>query len=174
MYNKILDTITSIDFQFWTMAASLLLLLIFSYVVFGEIWWRKWKKLESVAQSLEFLWVICECITNGVRLFKHPAHDYLINSLAEFFFFFLSSIFFAVCYFYADVVSSFEKKNLYLYKHLTHTIKNWILFYIMWESDFRWSRMPYLLLYLFDIDDIHFFFVIEDWMRKIKTEWIIS
>lgn len=168
MYNKILDTITSIDFQFWTMAASLLLLLIFSYVVFGEIWWRKWKKLESVAQSLEFLWVICECITNGVRLFKHPAHDYLINSLAEFFFFFLSSIFYAV------VVSSFEKKNFLFIQasHSYHQKLNFILYYVR-----KW--FPLIAHAVFAAIFVWywwhtFFFVIEDWMRKIKTEWIIS
>lgn len=103
----------------------------------------------------------------GVRLFKHPAHDYLINCLTEFIFikFFSSFVFFHRFYsLFVTFTLLFLRSNIwrrkknYLYKHLAQSLIHpkigFFIRSIMWESDFRWSRMPFCV-YIIQFGCLH-------------------
>lgn len=200
------DTITSIDFQFkrWlhrddrafidvvVVAFAVVINISVAYKGNGKKPWREYGGKPAASQSrcvLVFVGHLRMYYKCGVRLFKHPAHDYLINCLTEFIFikFFSSFVFFHRFYpLFVTFTLLFLRSNIwrrkknYLYKHLAQSLIHpkieFFIRSIMWESDFRWSRMPFCVyiiqfgclriqryLYLYDI---HFSSVIENWMQK--------
>lgn len=100
---------------------------------------------ERSSRVANILWVICECITNAMRLlFKHPAHDYLINrfDVCVCFFSFFSS---SVDAFSCSIIASHIKFNSILCEKVV-SVDHALLFKLCFDfcdTHFGQSRMDY-------------------------------